>query len=125
MMETLDIHAPVGLLVTTRIANMVAGLLLIPVLIHYLGGEGFAAWAILLAASAVFFLFNMGMPLTLIKYMAVPLSEQDWSRVDHIFKHVILVMLISFGVFSPVVILLAEPAAHASPCANMTCYTYP
>ena len=112
MMEKIDIIAPVRLLVTTRIANMVAGLFLIPVLIHYLGGEGFAAWAILLATSAVFFLLSMGMPPTLVKYMAVPIREQDWARCDHIFKHVVVVILVAFGAFSPVVILLADAAAQ-------------
>jgi O-antigen/teichoic acid export membrane protein len=50
---------------------MAVGIAMIPLLIHSLGGQGFAAWAILLSCSAVFNELQMGMHSALVRDVAV------------------------------------------------------
>ena len=78
---------PVGLLVIARIANMTLGLAVIPVLIHYLGGNGFAAWALLLAISAAFTLLELGMALTYVKQVAPLIQHDDWLQVNAVLNN--------------------------------------
>lgn len=71
---------PVALLVVARIANLMLGLAVIPVLIHYLGGDGFAAWALLLAIGAALALLELGMALTYVKEVAPLIQHEDWRQ---------------------------------------------
>lgn len=107
-----SLQTPAGLMVVTRLANMVVGLLTIPVLIHFLGGEGFAAWAILLAISAAFSTLEMGMPPTFVRHVAGPIQREDWTQVNRVIGHVILLLALAFGACSPLVFRYAEPFAR-------------
>ena len=62
---------PAALFIGARLVNMAVGLLMIPVLVHSLGGNGFAGWAILLSCSAVFSELQLGMHTALVRAVAV------------------------------------------------------
>lgn len=104
---------PVGLMVAARIANMLVGLAIIPVLIHTLGGEGFAAWAVLLAVSAAFTLLEVGMPKTFIRYAAPLIQQGQWQQVATLLAHVLTVLGLVFvaGIW-PVSWLASEAAGR-------------
>jgi O-antigen/teichoic acid export membrane protein len=62
---------PASLFVAARVVNMLVGLAMIPLLIHSLGGQGFAAWAILLSCSAVFGELQLGIHTALVREVAI------------------------------------------------------
>ncbi len=87
---------PVGMLVVARIVNMALGLAVIPVLIHYLGGDGFAAWALLLAISAAFALLELGMSPTYVKQVAPLIQQDDWHQVNVVLNNVLAILVLAF-----------------------------
>jgi O-antigen/teichoic acid export membrane protein len=103
---------PAGLLVSARVANMAVGLGMIPLLIHFLGGDGFAAWALLLAASAVFSALEIGMPLAFVKFAAPLIREGNWAQVGVVFNNAMSIQLVAFSVACPAVLLLSGSAAQ-------------
>jgi O-antigen/teichoic acid export membrane protein len=103
---------PAGLLVSARIANMVVGLGVIPVLIHFLGGDGFAAWAVLLATSAAFSALEVGMPLTFVKHAAPLIQQGSWTQVNVVLNHSAAILVIVFLAAAPAVFFYAEPIAR-------------
>ena len=62
---------PASLFIAARLVNMAVGLVMIPVLVHSLGGRDFAAWAILLSCSVVFNELQLGMHTALVRAVAV------------------------------------------------------
>jgi O-antigen/teichoic acid export membrane protein len=76
--EQASVYRPAGVLVLARVANVGVGLVTIPVLIHFLGGDGFAAWAIMLAISAAFTALEIGMAPTFVKYAAPLMQQGRW-----------------------------------------------
>ena len=88
---------PVALLVVARIANLMLGLAVIPVLIHYLGGDGFAAWALLLAIGAALALLELGMALTYVKEVAPLIQHEDWRQVNVVRSNVVAILLLAFA----------------------------
>jgi O-antigen/teichoic acid export membrane protein len=71
---------PITLYMVTRAINLLVGLLMIPLLIHALGGLGFAAWAVLLSASIVFSQLHLGVPTALAFEVAVAAAPDRVSR---------------------------------------------
>src|SRR5690349_3151810 len=74
--------APAAFFVGARLANMAVGLAMIPLLIHFLGGIGFATWAILLSLSIVFAELQLGIPTALTREVAIapePSATGLWS----------------------------------------------
>ena len=104
--------APAGLLVSARIGNMVVGLGMIPVLIHFLGGDGFAAWALLLATSAAFSALEIGMALTFVRHAAPLIQQGNWPQVDVLLKHTVMILVIAFGLAAPVVFWFSGSVAR-------------
>jgi O-antigen/teichoic acid export membrane protein len=78
MAEQPSIHRPAAILIFARMASVVVVLLTTPILIHFLGGDGFAAWAILLATGAAFTALEVGMGPTFIQHAAPLIQRQDW-----------------------------------------------
>jgi O-antigen/teichoic acid export membrane protein len=60
-----------------RIANIAAGIAMVPLLIHYLGGRGFAVWAILLSCGAAFTALDLGLPTAIVKHLAVAFERRN------------------------------------------------
>jgi O-antigen/teichoic acid export membrane protein len=104
--------APAGLLVLARIANIVVGLGMIPLLIHSLGGNGFAAWALLLASGAAFSVLEVGMPLTFVKHAAPWLQQGNWAQVHKLLLHVAMIVALAFLLATPVLLWFAASAAR-------------
>src|SRR3569832_40354 len=69
-----------SMMVAARVINLGLGLLSIPVLIRYLGGDAFAAWALLLALSVGFSTLELAMGPTLIRFLTLPMH--DASHVE-------------------------------------------
>lgn len=86
-----------ALMVGTRLVNMAVGLIAIPVLIRYLGGTGFAAWAVLLALAAGFSLLEFGMPTAIVRFASVPAQDGNWKEVRSIFGGAWAILAVSFG----------------------------
>jgi O-antigen/teichoic acid export membrane protein len=55
----------------TRISNLALSVLMVPVMIHGLGTEGFASWAILLSAAAIFTQLEGGLPTAFVRSAGV------------------------------------------------------
>ena len=98
-------------MVGTRLVNMAVGLLTIPVLIRYLGGSGFAAWAILLALGAGFTLLEVGMAPTVVRFLALPAREQDWNEGRRLLARVWILLASTFGTGFLVTLWFAAPFA--------------
>ena len=103
---------PVGLLVVARIANLMLGLAVIPVLIHYLGGDGFAAWALLLAIGAALALLELGMALTYVKEVAPLIQHEDWRQVNVVRSNVVAILLLAFAAGALPLFLFATAIAR-------------
>lgn len=112
MTEVTTHAAPTGWLLVARLANMAVGLAVIPLLIHYLGGEGFAAWAVLLALGAVFSLIECGMGLTFIKEAAPAIQLGELAGVGPILVEVSAIVVAAFLICAGPVFLAAPAIAH-------------
>ena len=73
-----------ALLTLTRVLNIVLGVLLIPLLLHFLGGDGFASWAILLSWASILGQLEAGVPIALVKQMAVPAARGEKVEVGRL-----------------------------------------
>jgi len=107
-----SLFAPAGLMVSVRLFNLGVGLLYVPILIHYFHGEGFGAWAILLASSVAFSTLEFGMPATLVKHAAVPLQASDRREASAVRSHVLLILAASYAAWTPLVVLGSQPLAR-------------
>lgn len=95
--EQPSVELPVSLLVGSRIVNTVIGLAVMPVLIYKLGGDGFAAWAILLALAAAFSLFELGAAPTYVKFVAPLVHSGDWPQIGRIQAGLLAILALSFS----------------------------
>ena len=102
---------PARLAIAARIANMLVGLAAIPVLIHCLGGEGFASWALLLAASVGFATLDLGMAPTYVKHVAGPIQRGDWRAAGETLRGVGLILILAYLVCAWPVVALADELA--------------
>jgi O-antigen/teichoic acid export membrane protein len=107
-------HTPVrsaALMVGTRMVNIAVGLLTIPVLIRYLGGDGFAAWAILLATGAAFALLEVGMGPTAVRFLSLPARDQNWNEGRRLLARVWILLGLTFGTGFLATLWFAAPFA--------------
>jgi O-antigen/teichoic acid export membrane protein len=88
---------PAMLMVGSRLVNMALGLLMIPVLIRYLGGTGFAAWAIYLAMAAAFSMLEIGMSQTSIRFMALAERGPAEGTSRQVLGRIWLLLALSFS----------------------------
>jgi len=94
----------------TRVVNILLGVLMVPVLIRYLGGEGFAAWALFLSVGTAFSILDLAMPSSLVKHMAVCLDEKDNARANQVLTNALVFLCAMYIGFLPVILWLAKPA---------------
>ncbi|MBK7143954.1 MAG: oligosaccharide flippase family protein [Xanthomonadales bacterium] len=93
----LDSRAPVPWLIGARLLNMLVVLAAIPVLIHALGRDGFALWALLLAASAVFSVLEFGMAPTYVRHAALALHERGGAGTRALLGRVLAIVVTVFA----------------------------
>ncbi len=79
-----------------------------PILIYKLGGDGFAAWALLLALAAAFSLFELGAAPTYVKFVAPLIQAQDWQRIGRLQVGVLAILLVTFLAGAVVVAVLCQ-----------------
>jgi O-antigen/teichoic acid export membrane protein len=97
---------PAGLFIAARLINMVVGLAMIPLLIHFLGGIGFATWAILLSCSVVFSELQLGIPAALVREVAV---RPDHEAAAELWSSAAAMLIAIYAALFPVVMLSAAP----------------
>jgi len=79
-----------ALISASRVISMFIGLLMVPLLLHFLGGEGFAAWAIFWGISVVFAALQAGMPGAVVRFSAIAISGRDQSSLNRIVNNSLL-----------------------------------
>jgi O-antigen/teichoic acid export membrane protein len=99
---------PAAMFVAGRLVSMAVGLLMIPLLVHSLSGQGFAAWAILLSCSAVFNELQMGMHTALVRAVAVAKRAEPYL-VSSLWSSAVGFLVLVHVVVLPVIVLAARP----------------
>jgi O-antigen/teichoic acid export membrane protein len=112
LFEQTSVHRPAGALVLARLANVGVGVVTIPVLIHYLGGGGFAAWAIALAIAAAFSALELGMAPTYVKHAAPLIQQGRWQEAAETRASALCVLALVFLLTGVVVFLVAPLVAR-------------
>jgi len=112
MSEQSSIHRPAGILVIARMASVILVLVTTPVLIHFLGGDGFAAWAILLATGAAFTALEVGMGPTFIQHAAPLIQHQDWRGTSELLASAWCIVGGAFALGALALVWLAPVAAR-------------
>lgn len=103
--------ASAGVYVAARVLSMAVGLATIPLLIHSLGGRGFAAWAILLSCSVVFSELQLGVHAALIREVAVA-DRAGPHAVSRLWASALAFLIAIYVSVLPVVAMAAEPLAE-------------
>lgn len=62
--------------------NLLAGLLLVPIILYFLGAEQFAAWALYSSGGMAFTTLEFGIARTLVRFLAVPMAKGHSGEVD-------------------------------------------
>lgn len=106
-----NVTRPAALMIAARTANIAAALVTIPVLIRYLGGNGFAAWAVLLALGAGFSTMEIGMAPTVMRFLALPSAVGQWDDCRRVFGRMWCLLACSFAAGSLLVVGFARPFA--------------
>jgi len=94
-----------------RIANMVVGMAMIPLLIHSLGGDGFAAWAILLSCAAVFSELQLGMHSALVREVAVA-DHSEPEAVSRVWSSAAAFLMAIYAAVLPLAALASRPTGE-------------
>jgi O-antigen/teichoic acid export membrane protein len=111
MAELPSVHLPAAWLVAARLANGAVGLVVIPIFIHFLGAEGFASWALLLATGATFTLLEFGMAPTYVKFAAPLIQRRAWREADAVLVLAALILSAVFALASIPVFALSQRIA--------------
>ncbi len=111
MVDSRDgVVGPAALMILARLVNMAVGLVSIPILIHYLGGSGFAAWAIFLALGTGFSLLEIGTT-TVVRFLVLPVAKSDWMEVRSLLGSVWLLLAMNFGIVLCILLWIAGSVA--------------
>ena len=100
-----------ALMVVGRVLNMALNILMVPLLIHFLGGHGFALWALLLSCAAVFAALEIGIPTAFVKHLAVALGSPQAGRASPFPGAASSLLLALYGALLPVVVLASPRLA--------------
>jgi O-antigen/teichoic acid export membrane protein len=111
--EYSSVATPAALLIAARIANMVLGLAVIPVLLTFLGTEHFAAWALLLALGAAFSLLELSMPPTYVRAVAPLIHAGRTREARQVTANALCIVFLSFGIASVPLIAAASVLVKA------------
>ncbi len=106
--EYRGVATPAALLIAARIANMLLGLAVIPVLLTFLGTEHFAAWALLLALGAAFSLLELSMPPTYVRAVAPLMHAGRIRDARQVTANALCIVFLSFGIASVPLIAAAS-----------------
>jgi O-antigen/teichoic acid export membrane protein len=91
---------------------MAVGLATIPVLIHSLGGERFAAWALLLSCSLVFSELQVGIHPALMRSVATVAAQSREEDVSRLWASALAILAVLHVAALPAVVWLSHPVAE-------------
>lgn len=111
MKGTPSFGAPAGLFVSGRIVNLAVGLLMVPLLVHSLGGLGFATWAILLSCSIVFAQLQVGIP-TALAYEVAMAGRAPPNVVARLWSSAAAALVVIHALLLPIIALAAKPVGE-------------
>ena len=103
---------PIVYIGAARVANLLVGLAMIPLLLHSLGGEGFAAWAILWATGVVFATLDLGTSSVLRKEVAIALNEDDADRLTTVISNRQIWVVCAYLVILPLIVTFGSSVAE-------------
>ena len=94
---------------TSRVFALAVGLLGVPILLSGLGPTLFSAWAVLMGTSVVFYSLELGMPTTLVRYLA----REGWKgrSADEAVSSAAAALALVYVAAVGAVALVARPAA--------------
>jgi len=95
---------------TSRVFALAVGLLAVPILLSTLGSSLFAAWAVLMGASLVFYSLELGMPATLVRYLAR--EGWDGAPAEEAMSSAVALLALVYVVAVGAVALVARPVAE-------------
>jgi O-antigen/teichoic acid export membrane protein len=101
-----DFAEPAGLFMAGRAMNLIVGLAMIPMLVHFLGGLEFATWAVLLSSSIVFAQLHLGIPTALAFEVAVTARSKP-ELVSRLWSSAAVFLAGVHAVLLPVVVTMA------------------
>jgi O-antigen/teichoic acid export membrane protein len=81
----------------SRATNILTCLLLIPLILHFLGPEQFAAWALYTSGAMAFTTLEFGLARTLVRFLAPPLARGDRQEADQIATGGLIINLAVYG----------------------------
>jgi len=99
------------LMMGARVLSIVVGLAGIPILLNFLGTEGFAAWAVLFGGSVAFYALEMGMTPTVVKFLAEINHQENLSQFSGILTNAMALLLITYTLAGMGVLAIAVPLA--------------
>jgi O-antigen/teichoic acid export membrane protein len=94
-----------------RVINIAIGVAMVPLLIHFVRGEGFAVWTILLSCAAAFSAFDLGLRTALVKHLAVAPDRRQESGGGRIVSTTIVIIGSVFCCAAPAVALVSARLA--------------
>lgn len=103
---------PVALLAGTRLVNVGMGIVTIPLLLHLLKNETFAAWTLLYALSFGFAMLDAGVPGSVRRFLAAPYAMKDWQAAERLLVGALACSLATFTVAAPFVVAASDPLAR-------------
>ncbi|MGK2859768.1 MAG: hypothetical protein ACSLFQ_21430 [Thermoanaerobaculia bacterium] len=101
-----------AVMVACRVASLATGLLMIPILLHFLGGDQFAAWALYLAVGLAFSSFESASTNTLVRFAAASAHDASGAGVGRFLTNLVALTFVVYAAFLPVVLAVAAQVAR-------------
>ncbi len=104
------VSRPAVLMILGRGLNLGFGFLMIPLLIHYLKSDGFAAWALLLSCAAVLSVLDVGMPAAFVREASRELQSVE-PKLGRQVSTALVANVVVYLLVAPAVFLLSPRIA--------------
>ncbi len=98
-------------MVACRMGSLAVGLLMIPLLLHYLGGDQFAAWALYVAVGLAFSTFESASSNTLVRFVAPSAQGMSSEGISRVVTNLAAILFVAYAVLVPLVVWGAAPLA--------------
>ena len=98
-------------MIVSRFLSMFIGIAGIPILLTCLGRDNFSSWAILLGGSVIFYVLEMGMTPTVVKFIKEAEYKNHSTQVSHILSNAVVLISIVFIAGFMIFILIVKPVA--------------
>ena len=92
-----------------RFFNIVTGIIMTPYIMHYVGVERYGIWAIVGVVTGYFGLFDFGVGMSFVKYIAEFNAKKDYRKLNEIINS----GFIFYSVFAAIIALFASLYLHS------------